>query len=380
MDLRPGIRLLAATALAMALVACSGHTDRAASTSDSADSASGALDVMNAASITQPLRAVLDTFAARTGTRYALQPGASLELARLITETHRRPDVIVLADPSIFPTLLAPQYTADYEIIARNRIVLAYTPQSRGAADITADNWWRVITGPGIQVGRADPNTDPSGYRTLLTMQLAERYYHRPGLYRALLAAAPDRNMRPREADQVALLQTHNLDYIWTYQNLADDNGLKFVKLPDAIDLGTPADSAEYAAESVRVLGKKPGDTLTIRGAPILFGAAVLNRSPHAALAAKFMDFLMSPDGLRIARGRHFDVLDAPIVIAQDTAHGATPAPGSDAASVSASVELRGLNGRTHTLTMRELDSLPNHQAHASAHGVTGTFAGASLA
>ncbi|MDE3053084.1 MAG: extracellular solute-binding protein [Gemmatimonadota bacterium] len=319
------MRHLTIAALALCLVsACGRHAEPAAkgSTAATAPADTGTLDVMNAASVTQPLRAVLDTFSARTGVRYALQPGASLELARLITETGRRPDVLLLADPEVFPKLLEPRFANGYEIIARNRIVLAYTPQSRGASRIGADNWRAIVTEPGVQVGRADPNTDPSGYRTLLAMQLAARYYHDPSLYRRLLAAAPDRNVRPREADQVALLETHQLDYIWSYQNLADENGLKYVRLPDAVDLGTPADSATYATVSTRVIGRQPGDTLTMRGGPILFAAAVLTTAPHPAAARRFLDFLMSADGQRIARAHHFDVLDSAIVV-----KGATSAP-----------------------------------------------------
>lgn len=297
-------------AAALSLLAACGRNARPAAAADT-----GPLDVMNAASVTVPLRALLDTFSARTGIKYALQPGASLELARLITETGRRPDILLLADPEVFPKLLEPRFANGYEIIARNRIVLAYTPQSKGASRINADNWRTVVTEPGVQVGRADPNTDPSGYRTLLAMQLAARYYHDPALYQRLLAAAPSRNVRPREADQVALLQTHQLDYIWTYQNLADENGLEYVKLPDAVDLGTPADSAAYAAVSTRVIGRQPGDTLTMRGGPILFAAAVLTTAPHPAPARRFLDFLMSPDGQRIARAHHFDVLDSAIVV-----------------------------------------------------------------
>ncbi|MDE3150795.1 MAG: extracellular solute-binding protein [Gemmatimonadota bacterium] len=299
---RPHSHALLGALLLATLGACVRDASHAAARADT-------LDVMNAASITRPLRAVLDSFAARTGTRYTLQPGASLELARLVTETGRRPDVFISADPAVFPELLEPAFVNGYDIIARNRMVLAYTSASRGASEINADNWRTVITRAGVQVGRADPNTDPSGYRTLLSMQLAERYYREPGLYRRLLDAAPERNVRPREADQIALLQTHNLDYIWTYENLAQDNDLRFVKLPDAVDLGTPADSAVYAAVSVRVLGKRPGDTLTVRGAPILFGAAALSTAPHPALARRFLAFLTSPDGQRIARARHFDVL-----------------------------------------------------------------------
>jgi molybdate/tungstate transport system substrate-binding protein len=310
----PAAAILSAS-LALALLTDCGRGTEQRGPASGAAADTATLDVMNAASITKPMRAVLDSFSARTGIRYALQPGASLELARLVTETGRRPDVMVLADPAVFPTLLQPKYAHTYSVIARNRIVLAYTPQSRGAARIDTASWRNVITQPGVQVGRADPNTDPSGYRALLAMQLAARYYHEPSLYQRLLAAAPSRNVRPRESDQVALLETHQLDYIWTYQNLAQDNGLEYVKLPDAVDLGTPADSATYASVSVRVLGRQPGDTLAMRGAPILFAAAVLTTAPHPALGQQFLTFLMSPDGQRIARSHHFDVLHSAIVV-----------------------------------------------------------------
>jgi molybdate/tungstate transport system substrate-binding protein len=274
--------------------------------------------VMNAASITKPVRAVLDSFAARTGTKYALEPGASLEIARRLTELHRIPDVVLLADPDVFPKLLMPAYAHWYALFARNRIVLAYTEKSRGAARINADNWRSVITEPGVEVGRADPNTDPSGYRTLLSMQLAETHYHESGLYARLLAAAPARNVRPREADQVALLQTRELDYIWTYQNLAENDGLKFVKLPDDVDLGDPADSAAYSHATTRVVGKQPGDTLTMRGAAILFALTIPVQAENHALAEKFVAFLLSPDGRRVLRSQHLDALDRAIPVGSD--------------------------------------------------------------
>jgi molybdate/tungstate transport system substrate-binding protein len=286
------------------------------------DSASGrgadstpTLSVMNAASITLPVRAVLDSFSARTGVKYALEPGASLEIARRLTELRRTTDILLLADPEIYPQVLMPGYVRWYGVFARNRIVLAYTKQSRDAAEINADNWRTVITRPGVQVGRADPNTDPSGYRTLLTMQLAEQHYHEPGLFARLLAAAPQRNVRPREADQIALLQTHELDYIWTYQNLAENDRLEYVRLPDDIDLDNPAQAAAYARASTRVVGKQPGDTLTMRGAPILFAFSIPVQAEHPALAQRFLAYAMSREGARIMRRQHLDVLDHVSVI-----------------------------------------------------------------
>ncbi len=277
--------------------------------------AAGPLLVMNAASVTRPMRAVLDSFAARAGVKYALEPGASLEIARRITELRREPDVVVLADPEVFPNLLIPEFTNWYALFGRNRIVLAYTSKSRGAREITPENWRQVIQRAGVETGRADPNTDPSGYRTLLTFQLAEQYYREPGLAKLLLAAAPTRNVRPREADQVALLQTQELDYIWTYQNLAVNDGLQYIKLPDAIDLGEMRDSATYARASTRVIGKRPGDTITVRGAPILFAVSAGLHAPHAVAAQRFITFMLSADGQRILRSQHFDALDTPIVV-----------------------------------------------------------------
>lgn len=286
-----------------------------------------ALQVMNAASVTVPLRVLLNSFAAQTGVRYAQEPGASLELARHITELDNHPDVVVLADPEVFPALLMPRYTTWYALFGRNRIVLAYTAQSRGAAEITPANWRQVITAPGVEVGRADPNTDPSGYRTLLVFQLAERFYREPGLAQRLLAAAPDRNVRPREADQVALLQTHQLDYIWTYRNLAENVHLPYVKLPDAVDLGSPGDSATYAQVFTRVVGKRPGDTITVRGAAILFALSIPSAAPHKAAAERFVRFLLSREGARILRTQHFDALDTPTVVGTGAPPGLTGPP-----------------------------------------------------
>jgi molybdate/tungstate transport system substrate-binding protein len=270
---------------------------------------------MNAASITQPMRAVLDSFAARAGARYELEPGSSLEIVRRLTELHRTPDVVLLADPELFPQLLMPRYVRWYALFARNRIVLAYADGSRGAGRINSENWRTVITQSGVEVGRSDPNMDPSGYRTLLTMQLAEQHYHERGLFARLLAAAPERNVRPREADQVALLQTHELDYIWTYQNLAENDGLKFVKLPDEIDLGNPADGVAYSRASTRVTGKRPGDTLTVRGAPILFALTIPLQAENRALAEQFVGYVLSAEGRRVLRAQHLDVLDHPVAV-----------------------------------------------------------------
>jgi molybdate/tungstate transport system substrate-binding protein len=297
--------------LAVVLVsACASRDQSSPRSAATATQTEGPLVVFTAGSLAQPLRAVLDSFAARTGVRYEQEPGASLELARKITELGRRPDVIALADTKVFTELLMPAHVGWYARFAHNRIVLAYAPGAQHADEITRQNWRQVILRPDVEVGRADPDQDPSGYRTLLVWQLAERFYHEPGLSGRLLRATPPRNVRPRESDLTALLQTHTLDYAWTYQNLADDHGLAHVDLPDSIDLGTAADSAFYAMASTRVAGRTRGDTLVVRGEPIVYAIAVARAAPHRMLGERFVAFLLSPVGQRILRARHLDALE----------------------------------------------------------------------
>lgn len=283
--------------------------------SDGTTSTAGPLVVYNAASLTRPMRAVLDSFAARTGTRYAQESASSLELVRKLTEMQATPDVLALADPQLFPGLLEPTFVTWHALFGRNRIVLAYTSRSRGAAQIQRGTWWTVLEQPGVQVGRSDPDTDPSGYRTLLVWQLAGRHYGIADMEARMLRAAPARNVRPREADQVALLQAGELDYIWTYENLARLMGLPFLRLPDAVDLGNVADSATYATASTRVLGKRLGDTLVVQGRPILFGVSIPRAAPNAALAERFVAYLLSKEGRRILRRAHFDALESPVLV-----------------------------------------------------------------
>ena len=303
----PSRGLLLAASLAMtclALAACAGeHAD-----------ARGPLVVYNAGSLARPVRAALDSFAARTGVAFEQENAGSLETARKLTELGKIPDVIALADHEVFPQLLVPEQTSWYVQFARNRMVLMYDENSRHASDITPDNWREVVLRPGVQIGRADPNLDPAGYRSLMAMQLAELHYDEPGLAQRLLEASPERNVRPKEVDLVGLLQAGELDYVWIYESVARGTGLPFVQLPSEVDLGTAADSTLYDSAVVPVQGKGLGDTIMLRGSPIIYAFSIPSRAPHPDLAREFAEFLLG-DGKRIMRNASLPVLDTPVVI-----------------------------------------------------------------
>jgi molybdate/tungstate transport system substrate-binding protein len=304
------------TLVACALAACTGgDTAKNSATKDSSGSGERRIVVYNAGSLALPLRAALDSFAAIEKVTVDQENAGSLETARKLTELGKIPDIVGVADYDVIPLLLMPEHATWYAKFARNRMVLAYTDRSRGASAITPDNWWQVITRAGVQVGRADPSLDPNGYRTLLVWQLAERHHRQPGLGARLLTTSPQRNVRPKEADLVGLLQAGEFDYIWSYESIAQGVGLKYVTLPEAIDLSSPADSAAYATASVRVAGKTPRDSVTIRGQPIVYAFTVPVRAPHPNIAMRFAVYLASPDGRRVLRGAKLDVLDRYIVV-----------------------------------------------------------------
>ena len=289
------------------------------------------LVVYNAGSLARPIRAALDSFAAREGITIEQESAGSLETARKLTELRRTPDIIALADEDIFARVLSPDHVEWYARFARNRIVIAYTDRSAFASEMNADTWRSILLRNRVEVGRSDPDLDPSGYRTLLVHQLAERHYGEPGLAARLLRGAPQRNVRPKEVELTGLLQAGELDYIWTYESVAQAAGLRYLTLPGPIDLGTPAESLFYAGATVRVAGAAPGGTLELHGRPINYALSVPIGAPHPRVAMRAASFLLSDEGARVMRAERLDVIHPASIIGRAPA---AIAQASDSASL----------------------------------------------
>jgi len=268
-----------------------------------------------AASLTRPIQPVLEAFSARTGIVVQRESGASLEHVRKITELHRIPDLLLLADVEVFPQLLVPKYSTWYAEFARNRMVVAYTKRSKHANEINRDNWTEVLRRGDVEVGRTDPDLAPVGYRTLIMLKLAERFYKKPGLAKSLISAASERNIRPNAAELAALLAAGELDYIYDYQSVAESNGFSYIALPDEINLGDARRAREYSTASVRVRGPTRGSETEFKGEPILYGLSVPREAPHPDAAARFLAYLTSPEVINQLRAAHVDMLDHPVVV-----------------------------------------------------------------
>ena len=117
-------------------------------------------------------------------------------------------------------------------------------------------------------------------------MKLAEKHIRREGLADRLLDK-DTRFIRPKETDLIALLETGTIDYIFLYRSVASQHGLLFITLPDVINLKNPGYSERYGTVSVEISGKRPGEKIVKRGAPIVYGITIPSNSPSPGLAGR---------------------------------------------------------------------------------------------
>lgn len=306
-----GRRVLAGVALLACVTAgCRGRGDAAPPPAT--------LVVLHAGSLARPMRAALDSFTARTGTPVTTISAGSVEAARRITELHDVPDVIALADEEVFPALLMPKAVAGYTVFARNRMVVAVAPR-RASERTDSTNWFRALASNDVEVGRSNPDLDPAGYRAIMVLRLASALYNAPGLERAVLARSPERNVRPKSSDLVALLQTGALDYAFLYETSARAAGLRFIALPAAVNLGDDAHAVDYGRVSLRIAGAARGDSVTVHGSPIRYALAVARDAPHPAGSKALAGFLVSPAGLAAMRDAGLETV-APRYVPADSA------------------------------------------------------------
>mgnify|MGYP003876466835 CR=1 FL=1 len=258
----------------------------------------GKLIIFHAGSLTLPFDKMEKEFEAQYPDVDILrEPAGSLRCARKITELKKPCDIMASADFKIIDKFLIPQYTNWNIRFATNQIVLSYTDKSRLANKITQDNWYEILSTPGVIWGHSDPNLDPCGYRSLLVLQLAEIYYSKPGLYQKCIDNRPKENIRPKATDLVSLLQTGNMDYAFEYLSIAIQHKLKFIRLPDKVDLGHPEYEDFYKRASLKIAGRKPGEFVKIEGEPIVYGITLLKDAPNKDVALAFLKYLLSPDG-----------------------------------------------------------------------------------
>jgi len=262
---------------------------------------SGDLVIFHAGSLAVPMKKMIEAFNKEyPNVNVKAEAAGSVASARKITDLNRECDILASADYQVIDKMLIPKY-ADWNIrFASNEMAIVYTLQSKYADKITRNNWYDILLKKDVLVGRADPNSDPCGYRTVLTCKLAEKYYKKTGLAGKLLAKN-NNMMRPKEVDLLALLETQSVDYIFIYKSIAIQHGLKYLALPDNINLKNPAFNKFYSTVNVKINGDKPGEKVIQNGEAMIYGLTILKNAPNRAAAEAFVKFMLDKNkGMKI--------------------------------------------------------------------------------
>jgi len=264
---------------------------------------SGDLIIFHAGSLSVPFKQVSAAFMKEhPDVKVKAEAAGSRDSARKICDLNRPCDVFGSADYNVTETLLQPKFT-DFNIcFATNQLSIAYMEKSKEAEVIDGKNWPEILLKEGVAFGRADPNSDPCGYRTVMLFQLAEKHYQIPGLAKKLAGKDGKRFIRPKETDLLALLEAGEIDYLFIYRSVIEQHHLKSVELPDEINLSSPLHADFYAAATVAVSGRKPGEKMTIKALPILYSVTIPKDAPNRAAAEAYLAFLLGPEGQAIIK------------------------------------------------------------------------------
>lgn len=292
---------------------------RSSEKEDSSAGLQGKIIIFHAGSLAVPVDHLIEGFQKiHPGVTFETEAAGSRAAARKVSELGREADLVMSADYQVIENLLIPEFASWNILFARNTMVLAYTDASLYREEINAENWYQVLLRDEVIFGRSDPEVDPNGYRTLMVWQLAEKYYGEPGLYQRLDQASPPENMRPKETDLIALLQRGEMDYAFNYLSVAVQHNLNYLILPEEINLSSKDYEQFYQQAQVKLGGTRPGQTLTVRGKAIIYGATIPESAPRPDLAEEFLLFVLGPQGREILREQGQPPLEPPLGLHSD--------------------------------------------------------------
>ena len=291
------------------------------------------LAVFCATSLQFPLNKVEADFEkANPNVDVQIQGHGTIQVIRHVTELNYKVDVMLVADYSLIPRMMYPTINPRNKpklrkllhTIRHKHACVSLHNNSKYASEVNSNNWYSILSRPGVKLGLANPQLDALGYRALMAVQLSEDYYGEKGLFHNLITAnldppinsVPDGSnytitvpdiqqpkgdkliLRASEVDLIALLQTGYLDYCFIYLSNAKQYGLNYVELPSEVNLGSPAYNSNYERIQV-VYSHQRFATVTLdrTGEPIYYGLTIPSNAPHPELAQKFIQFLLNGQG-----------------------------------------------------------------------------------
>jgi molybdate/tungstate transport system substrate-binding protein len=296
------------------------------------------LKVICAGSLMVPFTEVERVYEARNPHVDVLTEGhGSVQVIRHVTELGTRADLIAVADHSLIPAMMYSVQMPDgdssyanwYIKFATNTLGLAYTSGSKYAGEINGTNWYEILARPDVKLGISDPRFDACGYRAMMAMWLAGRFYQDSDLFHEVLGefeypislqVENDRctilvpeiirpkkvSMRGSSVVLLGILESGDIDYAFEYKSVALQRNLHFLELPPEINLGS--DDFKSLGYDLRVKIDYQRFASLIPdfvAQEILYGITIPENSPHPEEALNYLKFLLGSEGQKIFAQQH---------------------------------------------------------------------------
>ena len=193
----------------------------------------GKVFVMYAGSLVKTFEDVIGpAFQNETGYTYVGEGKGSVQVANMIRDGFRTPDVFVSAGTIPIMRLMnnTPPLAEWLLEFGSAEMVIAYSTNSPYYNDLEKARkgeipWYDVISKEGFKFGRTDPELDPKGYYAIITAKLANIYYNDSSIKERILGE--DRNPKQIFPEEIlkTILESGQLDAVVAYKHEASFQG-----------------------------------------------------------------------------------------------------------------------------------------------------------
>lgn len=285
------------------------------------DSGSQIVKISHAGSLAYPFNNIETSYEEKNDTDIQRQAHGSVDAVRQVTELGKKMDIVGVADYTLIPNMMIPDYTDWFARFAKNEYTIAYTDNSQYSDEISSNNWFDVLARDDVKFGFSNPNADPAGYRSQMVIQLAEQHYENQNIYDNLISQNSNLKMtetsdghilempktsdiqinsdkimlRSKETDLLSALEGGEIDYLFIYGSVATQHDYHQVDLPTQIDLSSVEYQDNYGKVGVKIAGGS-----TVYGKPIVYGITIPNNAPNPEGATEVLSYILSEEGDQI--------------------------------------------------------------------------------
>lgn len=205
-------------------------------------------------------------------------PGGSVNLIRDCI-SGKACDLLISADDTIINSMMMPDYAEGYRIWAGNEMVII-------GEDINNDNWEEKLLATDTTFKHSNPYGDPSGYRAVMTMLLAD--YYKPGLTNRLMNHPGHIGM---EKNPGLFGNQKQAKYLFMYRSAVKVFGKNYAELPEIMNLANPSLADKYARVSFAI-----DEKTSVKATPIAHALTIPRTALHKDAAKEFTRMFLEID------------------------------------------------------------------------------------